>query len=119
MNAVLGSVLLIVIISIAINLLSDLPIGSSTRVPGDIMAVRQQVLRILHDLITERNIGLVFISHDLNLVKSVCDRVIIMYAGRTVETIEAPGSTKQPIPIHAPCLRRCQVLTIPWIGWKC
>ncbi|MDM9646177.1 ABC transporter ATP-binding protein [Rhizobium sp. S163] len=53
------------------------------------VTVRQQVLSILDDLITERNIGLIFISHDLNLVKSFCDRVIIMYAGRVVETIEA------------------------------
>ncbi len=53
------------------------------------VTVRQQVLSILDDLIRERNIGLIFISHDLNLVKSFCDRVIIMYAGRIVETIEA------------------------------
>ncbi|RDJ02303.1 ABC transporter ATP-binding protein [Rhizobium grahamii] len=53
------------------------------------VTVRQQVLSILDDLITERNIGLIFISHDLNLVKSFCDRVIIMYAGRIVETIDA------------------------------
>jgi len=53
------------------------------------VTVRQQVLSILDDLITERNIGLIFISHDLNLVKSFCDRVIIMYAGRIVEELEA------------------------------
>ena len=29
--------------------------------------------------------GLIFISHDLNLVRSFCDRVLIMYAGRIVE----------------------------------
>jgi peptide/nickel transport system ATP-binding protein len=53
------------------------------------VTVRQQVLSILDDLITERNIGLIFISHDLNLVKSFCDRVIIMYSGRIVEELEA------------------------------
>jgi peptide/nickel transport system ATP-binding protein len=53
------------------------------------VTVRQQVLSILDDLITERDIGLIFISHDLNLVRSFCDRVIIMYAGRIVETLEA------------------------------
>ncbi len=53
------------------------------------VTVRQQVLSILDDLVTERNIGLIFISHDLNLVRSFCDRVIIMYAGRIVETIDA------------------------------
>ncbi|OWV99899.1 ABC transporter ATP-binding protein [Rhizobium sp. R693] len=53
------------------------------------VTVRQQVLTILDDLIVERDIGLIFISHDLNLVKSFCDRVIIMYAGRIVETLDA------------------------------
>lgn len=53
------------------------------------VTVRQQVLSILDDLVTERNIGLIFISHDLNLVRSFCNRVIIMYAGRIVETIDA------------------------------
>ncbi|AXV17765.1 peptide ABC transporter ATP-binding protein (plasmid) [Neorhizobium sp. SOG26] len=53
------------------------------------VTVRQQVLSILDDLVTERNIGLIFISHDLNLVRSFCDRVIIMYAGQIVETVAA------------------------------
>ena len=53
------------------------------------VTVRQQVLSILDDLVTERNIGLIFISHDLNLVRSFCDRVLIMYAGRIVETLDA------------------------------
>lgn len=53
------------------------------------VTVRQQVLSILDELVVERNIGLLFISHDLNLVRSFCDRVIIMYAGQIVETIAA------------------------------
>jgi peptide/nickel transport system ATP-binding protein len=53
------------------------------------VTVRQQVLAILDELVSERNIGLIFISHDLNLVRSFCDRVIIMYAGQVVETIAA------------------------------
>ncbi|PRX04673.1 UNVERIFIED_ORG: peptide/nickel transport system ATP-binding protein [Martelella mediterranea] len=53
------------------------------------VSVRQQVLHILDELLAERDIGLLFISHDLNLVRSFCDRVMIMYAGHIVETIEA------------------------------
>jgi peptide/nickel transport system ATP-binding protein len=53
------------------------------------VTVRQQVLDILDDLIVERNMGLIFISHDLNLVRSFCDRVLIMYSGRIVESLEA------------------------------
>lgn len=53
------------------------------------VSVRQQVLSILDGLVTENNMGLLFISHDLNLVRSFCDRVIIMYAGRIVESLPA------------------------------
>ena len=53
------------------------------------VTVRLQVLAILDDLVTTRGIGLMFISHDLNLVSSFCDEVLIMYAGRIVERCPA------------------------------
>ncbi|WP_373926399.1 oligopeptide/dipeptide ABC transporter ATP-binding protein, partial [Enterobacter hormaechei] len=37
------------------------------------------------DLVQSRGLGLIFISHDINLVRSFCDRVLVMYAGRTME----------------------------------
>ena len=53
------------------------------------VSVRTEVLRIMDDLVTDRGMGLIFISHDLNLVAQFCDRVLIMYAGRVVETLAA------------------------------
>lgn len=53
------------------------------------VSVRSQVLSVLDDLVEERGLGLIFISHDLHLVRSFCDRVLVMYAGRVVETIAA------------------------------
>ncbi|MEX2009873.1 MAG: ABC transporter ATP-binding protein [Dongiaceae bacterium] len=53
------------------------------------VTVQMQVLAIIDDLVTTRGMGLIFISHDLNLVASFCDRVLIMYAGRVVETCRA------------------------------
>lgn len=53
------------------------------------VTVRLQLLAILDDLVTERGMGLIFISHDLNLVASFCDRIMIMYAGRVVEICDA------------------------------
>jgi peptide/nickel transport system ATP-binding protein len=53
------------------------------------VTVRMQVLSILDELVTRRGMGLIFVSHDLNLVAKFCDRVIVMYAGRIVETLEA------------------------------
>lgn len=53
------------------------------------VSVRAQVLAVLDDLVGERGLGLIFISHDLHLVRSFCDRVLVMYAGRVVESIAA------------------------------
>ena len=53
------------------------------------VTVRLRVLAILDELVSERNLGLMFISHDLNLVTTFCDRVLIMYAGRIVEECAA------------------------------
>lgn len=53
------------------------------------VSVQGQVLKIMDRLVQERGMGLIFISHDLNLVAEFCDRVLIMYAGRIVEVCEA------------------------------
>jgi peptide/nickel transport system ATP-binding protein len=53
------------------------------------VTVQMQVLAILDDLVSARGMGLILISHDLNLVASFCDRVLIMYAGQVVETCAA------------------------------
>jgi len=53
------------------------------------VSVQLQVLEILNRLVTDRGMGLIFISHDLNLVSNFCDRIVIMFAGRIVEVCEA------------------------------
>ena len=53
------------------------------------VTVSLQVLAILDDMVTRRGTGLILISHDLTLVASYCDRVLIMYAGRIVESCAA------------------------------
>ena len=47
--------------------------------------------------------GLIFISHDLNLVASFCDRVLVMYAGQIVEAAMPAGCTRRDIPTPAAC----------------
>ena len=53
------------------------------------VTVQLDVLNILDRLVADRGMGLIFISHDLRLVSSFCDRVLVMYAGRVVEEIRA------------------------------
>lgn len=62
------------------------------------VSVRMQVLDVLNALVASRGLGLIFISHDLNLVRHFCDRVLVMYAGRVVESIAAAdlGQARHP-----------------------
>jgi peptide/nickel transport system ATP-binding protein len=53
------------------------------------VTVQLDILRILDRLVADRGMGLIFISHDLRLVSSFCDRVIVMYAGKIVEELPA------------------------------
>lgn len=53
------------------------------------VTVQLQVLAILDDLVSQRGLGLIFISHDLNLVASFCDRVLVMYGGKIMEACAA------------------------------
>lgn len=57
------------------------------------VTVQLQVLAILDDLVRQRGMGLIFISHDLELVASFCDRVLVMYAGRVMEELSARDLT--------------------------
>ena len=51
------------------------------------VTVQLEVLAILDGLVREQGMSLIFVSHDLRLVSSFCDRVLVMYAGRVVEQL--------------------------------
>jgi peptide/nickel transport system ATP-binding protein len=70
------------------------------------VTVSMEVLRILDELVSERGMGLIFISHDLKLVSSFCDRVLVMYAGRVVEQLEAKNLREAKHP-YTQGLMRC------------
>ena len=53
------------------------------------VTVQLDVLKILDDLVSARGMGLIFISHDLRLVSTFCDRVLVMYLGQIVEELDA------------------------------
>ena len=53
------------------------------------VTVQQQVLDLLQAIRDEDDVALVLISHDVTVVSEVCDRVIVMYAGRVVEDLPA------------------------------
>jgi peptide/nickel transport system ATP-binding protein len=55
------------------------------------VTVQLQILAVLDALVVRRGMGLIFVSHDLRLVSTFCDRILVMYAGRVVEEVSAGG----------------------------
>ncbi len=53
------------------------------------VSVQAQVLDIIDDLVTSKGMGLILISHDLNLVSRYCDRIMVMNSGEVVEACVA------------------------------
>ncbi|MFS8045088.1 ABC transporter ATP-binding protein [Rhizobium sp. BR 314] len=62
------------------------------------VTVQLDVLKIMDKLVSERGMGLIFVSHDLRLVSSFCDRVLVMYAGKVVEELKASELTNAQHP---------------------
>ena len=53
------------------------------------VSVQAQVLDIIDDLVRNKGMGLILISHDLNLVSAYCDRILVMNRGEVVEECAA------------------------------
>jgi oligopeptide/dipeptide ABC transporter ATP-binding protein len=61
------------------------------------LSVQATVLRLLRDLRAERGLTYVFISHDLSVVRQMCERVAIMYLGRIVELADTARIFEAPV----------------------
>jgi peptide/nickel transport system ATP-binding protein len=77
------------------------------------VTVQNEVLRILDDLVTERGMGLIFISHNLTIVSSFCDRVLVMYGGRIVEECNASELHRAKHPYTQSLMQAAPLLTHP------
>ncbi|MBY5457447.1 ABC transporter ATP-binding protein [Rhizobium leguminosarum] len=60
------------------------------------VSVRKDVLLLLDELVRENSSGLLLISHDIRMVAAFCERIIVMYAGRIVETLTRLEEARHP-----------------------
>jgi peptide/nickel transport system ATP-binding protein len=77
-----------VMIAMMVVLEPDLMIADEPTSALDV-SVRAQVLEIMDDLVRRRGMGLMLVSHDLDMVARWCDRILVMYAGQVVEECAA------------------------------
>lgn len=75
--------------------------------------VQAEILRLIEELVSERGMGLILISHDLPLVSHFCDRVAVMYSGRVTEELKASELLKAQHPYTQGLLNCIPSLTHP------
>lgn len=76
------------------------------------VSVQAQIITLLEDLKTRRNLAQLFIAHDLALVRRIADRVAVMYRGRIVEIGETEAMFRDPVHPYT----RTLLAAVPQIG---
>jgi oligopeptide transport system ATP-binding protein len=84
------------------------------------VSVQAQVVNLLKELQRELGLSMIFIAHDLSVVRHVSDRIVVMYLGRLMETAQARDLTTDPrhpytraliasVPIPDPVLEKARL----------
>jgi oligopeptide/dipeptide ABC transporter ATP-binding protein len=61
------------------------------------VTIQDQFLRLLKEMQRDIRMGLILVTHDLGIVAETCDRIVIMYAGKIVETGDVKDVFKSPV----------------------
>jgi oligopeptide/dipeptide ABC transporter ATP-binding protein len=86
-----------VMIAMALSCKPDILIADEPTTALDV-TTQNQILNLMRELQQEINMSIIFITHDLGVIAEMCDRVIVMYAGRIVE--QAPVKDLFSTPHH-------------------
>lgn len=85
-----------VVIAMALIGEADLIIADEPTTALDV-TIQAQILELFKDIKQKRNMSMIFISHDWGVIRQICDRVIVMYAGRIIETGAVNDIVQNPL----------------------
>jgi oligopeptide transport system ATP-binding protein len=94
-----------VMIAMALITKPDLLIADEPTTALDV-TVQAQILELIEREQQARGVAVIFISHDLSVVAGFCDRVMVMYAGRVVETADTLSIFREPRHPYTRALQR-------------
>jgi peptide/nickel transport system ATP-binding protein len=77
------------------------------------VSVRAQILNLMQSLRDEFNLTYLFISHDLSVVRHICDRVVVMYVGKVVEIAGGDALYRRPLHPYTEALMSAVPITNP------
>jgi oligopeptide/dipeptide ABC transporter ATP-binding protein len=78
------------------------------------VTIQAQFLRLLRDIREETGVAVIFVTHDLGIVAQTCDHVLVMYAGRAVESGDVRRIFKNPIHPYTVALMK----SVPKLGGR-
>lgn len=95
-----------IVIAMALAAKPDLIVADEPTTALDV-TVQAQIIHILGELVRERGLALMLITHDMGVVAQVCDRVAVLYAGRLAETRPVAPLFAAPRHPYTAALIRC------------
>jgi peptide/nickel transport system ATP-binding protein len=95
-----------VVIAMALACDPDLLIADEPTTALDV-TIQAQVLRLLDELQDERGMAMLFVTHDLGVVAEIADRVVVMYAGKVMETGDVYQVFENPSHPYTRALLEC------------
>jgi len=95
-----------VVVAIALAGDPDLLIADEPTTALDV-TIQAQVLRLLDELQEERGMALLFVTHDLGVVAEIADRVVVLYAGKVMETGDVYEVFENPAHPYTQALLDC------------
>lgn len=90
-----GGMLQRAMISMALICEPDLIIADEPTTALDV-SIESQILAMVRDLVDEFNTSMIWISHDLSVISEICDKVVVMYAGKIMETGDMADILRDP-----------------------